>query len=426
MIRAKLIPEDDRAAFEPLRQFVREERSGEVPESVHRRGKERLLVDLALDQSLEKRRPMGLLLLVAATCALAALLFVAWPAAPLGYAVEGGSAGETGYVTTGLGAVATVHFTDGTDIALIGGGRGRIAEVTARGARVVLEHGMARVRVVHRSSARWSVEAGPFEIVVTGTAFDVRWSPEGETLDLGMREGTVVVRGPAWSRGVEVSAGQHLRASKSGDVAITAETADAGAAARVPDAADAGAAVMSALPSASSSSVAAAVAPGPPPPRPATPPSWSTRVAEGDFKGVLADAEARGLGTTLSSGSLADLDALADAARYARRQDLARLALLAVRRRFPGSPASHNAAFSLGRMADAAEGPAAAIVFYDHYLAEAPGGPLAAEALGRKMEALLRASGPEAARTVAQEYLRRYPEGPYAKAAASMVRPEVP
>ena len=137
-------------------------------------------------------------------------------------------------------------------------------------------------------------------------------------------------------------------------------------------------------------------------------------MAAGDYRTVVSEAEARGVDAVLGRVALPDLAALADASRYAGRQDLARRALLAERARFSGSPEARAAAFLLGRIADDAGGPPGpAVRWYDDYLSEAPGGAFAAEALGRKLAALARAGDP-AARAAAAEYLRRYPEGPYA------------
>jgi len=79
-------------------------------------------------------------------------------------------------------------------------------------------------------------------------------------------------------------------------------------------------------------------------------------------------AEARGIDATIAASPLPEIAALADAARYTGRNDLARRALLAERSRFPGSPEARSAAFLLGRMAEAGS-PAAAIDWYDRYLA---------------------------------------------------------
>src|SRR5262249_34553322 len=126
-----------------------------------------------------------------------------------------------------------------------------------------------------------------------------------------------------------------------------------------------------------------------------------------------------------TQGSLADRAALADAARYAGRTDIARRALLAQRARFAGTAEARDAAFLLGRIADDALGrPSEAIGLYDAYLAEAPHGPFAAEALGRKMMATKRTRGAEAARAVAAEYLPRFPKGAHAKTAQELASPQ--
>jgi hypothetical protein len=134
---------------------------------------------------------------------------------------------------------------------------------------------------------------------------------------------------------------------------------------------------------------------------------------------VLSEAQARGIDSVLGSGSLDDLVALADAARYAGRGDLAQRALQSVRSRFASSPAARTAAFLLGRMAEGGA-PSAAIGWYDRYLAEAPGGAFASEALGRKM-LLLRTSSPAQARAVAKQYLKSFPKGGYAQVARDIV-----
>jgi hypothetical protein len=138
---------------------------------------------------------------------------------------------------------------------------------------------------------------------------------------------------------------------------------------------------------------------------------------------VLADAEQRGLDAVLERGSLDDLAALGDAARYARRSDLAQHALSAIRRRFPSTDQGKAAAFLLGRMIDDRGAAGAAIVWYDTYLSESPAGPFEAEALGRKMVAVERTSGRGAAEPLASEYLRRYPSGAHAPFARDLAKP---
>lgn len=145
-------------------------------------------------------------------------------------------------------------------------------------------------------------------------------------------------------------------------------------------------------------------------------------VSRGEFERVLAEVEASGVDDVLLHRPLADLVAVADAARYAGRRDLAQRALRAQRVRFPGSADAKSAAFHLGRIQDDAGDSAGAIAWYDRYLVEAHDGPLAEGALGRKIVTMSRSSGREAARPVAEEYLVRFPTGPHAAVAREIVR----
>ena len=138
---------------------------------------------------------------------------------------------------------------------------------------------------------------------------------------------------------------------------------------------------------------------------------------------ISDEADREGVDGTLDSASSEDLLALADAARYRRRVELARAALLAQRRRFPGSLRALDALFLLGRVEElSADGPARAIAYYDDYLAHAPRGGYAAEALGRKMILTNDLGGPGRARPIADEYLRRFPGGSYAGSARALGR----
>jgi len=116
-----------------------------------------------------------------------------------------------------------------------------------------------------------------------------------------------------------------------------------------------------------------------------------------------------------------ELAALADAARYRRRDDVARRALLAERARFPRSARARDAAFLLGRLEETSGGGVRALEWYDRYLQEAPLGAYASEALARKMTATARVQGPRAAREVAATYLRRFPNGSYAASARGLL-----
>ncbi|HVY36744.1 MAG TPA: hypothetical protein VHM31_02380, partial [Polyangia bacterium] len=151
-------------------------------------------------------------------------------------------------------------------------------------------------------------------------------------------------------------------------------------------------------------------------------------LASGRWDRILADVDRAGVDATLESAGSDELFVLADAARYRRRPDLARAALLAHRRRFPHGPRALDAVFLLGRVEElrdhgsAADARAQAIVWYDEYLTRAPAGPYAAEALGRKMILTNELGGPARARPIAREYLVRFPAGSYAGAARALER----
>jgi hypothetical protein len=279
-----------------------------------------------------------------------------------------------------------------------------------------LGHGRMRMHVTKKPEAAWRVEAGPYDVRVTGTAFDVSWSKQAQMFDLRMATGAVVVTGPLALSGIVLRAGQHMF----GGVAqgrLTVEGGELAAAAPHTTATEPGdAAELAELaePKAAAEEAAPAFAPVPAA-RPASEAhAWTKQVAQGHFSAVVEEAEQRGLERTLTSASLEELAALADAARYSGRSTVAKRALLVERQRFPNSGAARDAAFFLGRMAEETGG---AIEWYERYVSESPRGAYASQAFGRKMMLLYKQRGVGAAKPVAADYLSRYPNGPYAAAA---------
>jgi hypothetical protein len=143
------------------------------------------------------------------------------------------------------------------------------------------------------------------------------------------------------------------------------------------------------------------------------PQTWSAAITTGKFARVVNEAEAHGLDRTLREVDVRALSALADAARYSDRAEVAERTLIAARQRFPKAEFAATAAFLLGRLADERGEVAAGLAWYRRYLSEKPEGPYAAEALGRKMLAVERISGRDAAGSVAREYVERFPNGTY-------------
>jgi hypothetical protein len=142
------------------------------------------------------------------------------------------------------------------------------------------------------------------------------------------------------------------------------------------------------------------------------PASWEERLAEGEHHWVVAEAERLGLDGVLTSRPLADLKALADASRYARRPIVARGALEALRARFATSPAAKVAAFELGRLMEDGVGTLGqAAHWYREYLNQAPSGALAEEALVRLIVVRTRQGDRAKAEAAARRYLQQYPQG---------------
>ena len=344
---------------------------------------------------------------------------------PLHYMVEGATVEAAESITAASGA--RVLFSDESRLGLDASARIKVLGTDAHGAQVALADGSIDVMVKPREHSSWRFEAGPFSVRVKGTAFRLGFEAARGRLDLHVKSGVVEVRGPReagvltlrGSESVELFASPPREAPSAGPVQVSRESQPAevsGTVAR-PTAGES--------PQSSRSAAKHAVHGGPG--RLAMhdevshPVPWSDLIAKGDFSAIVQDAERRGLDVILARGSALDLITLGDAARYTRKYETARQALLALRARFAGSDRAKDAAFFLGRLSEG--GPASsdvALTWYDTYLAEAGGGPYASEALGRKLTLLARVDR-ERARKVARTYLQRFPQGNEAELARSLV-----
>jgi TolA-binding protein len=345
--------------------------------------------------------------------------------------VEGGRLIQGGYLSESGAQGIEVFFDEGSRCALTPGGRGRLRFEPTAGVRLVLERGAASLQITPTREPRWSVESGPFLVTVKGTDFTVGWDPTSERFELTLRRGRVVVSGPIVGDDFVVRPGQKLSVSLPKAETIITEVLPAGSAAPTapsatppldasaspPPTPPEGARSGGSAPAPSSSTATAAPATSGLPLRP-----WREALANGEWDRIVAEAERAGIDATLQTAAPDDLIALADAARYRRRLDLAQAALLAHRRRFPSSARAAEAIFLLGRVAELqAAGRANALMRYDEYLARAPNGTYAAEALGRKMTLVNDIGGATKARPIAEAYLRRFPDGSYAGAARALL-----
>ncbi len=344
----------------------------------------------------------------------------------LTYEVTNATISEGGYVAA-TDAEALLRFSDRSELGVGPGTRVRVSSLEVHGARVMLEGGLLHVRIRPEPHAAWTLDAGPYVVHVTGTEFDLAWRVDDQTLDLRLHKGSVVVEGPLADAGLRMVAGQHLVANgNAGTLSLVDERSGhplpsealSSASAAVPSESRASPmAVAPTEPVAGSRSRGVGVAGR----GHAEAQTWGGRVAHGDFDGVIAEAERQGVDKALAESTVADLAALADAARYARRDDLARRALMAQRARYPGSVQARDAAFFLGGLAEGQKNDAASLEWYDVYLGENANGAYTSQALGRKMMLVQRLRGTGNARPIAAEYVARFPDGPYASSADKLL-----
>jgi len=383
---------------------------------------------------------------------------------PLTYSTTGGQPSASNYLVAPAHASANLRFSDGSDVAASPSARLRVDSVQARGARVLLEDGVARANITHRENTNWMFVAGPFDVRITGTTFTLAWDAADQVLDLTLHEGSVEVASPLGASHIKVKTGQHFHASVTegtmqllaADAEHVAPEVEAGqqlaAADQAQEAehskagnrtqrAQRGRAARLAHRRAKSAERRAARSAG----RDDSArterdhdqddaeedrgaaglqlaaASYADLVRAGAFEQVVTAATQAGLARTLAHNSAEDVRALADAARYLHRTELAVRSLTVLRARFPGSHHSAAAAFLLGRTYENAEQAQASRRFYELYERESPSGEFAAEALAGRMRTVASLEGESAGRAIAQQYLQRYPRGVHAKTARQLL-----
>ncbi|WP_394849547.1 tetratricopeptide repeat protein [Pendulispora brunnea] len=330
-----------------------------------------------------------------------------------------------------------IHFSDGTELVLAASSRARVVDVGSVGARVILERGETHARVVHGESSHWYFAAGPFEVHVTGTQFQVAWQPAEGTFTLELEEGSVVVTGCGLAHERAVRGGQSLRLVCDEEHMVATEqpvprrtpasvpapttsqdvkksvTPPKPAAPRMPEKMD----------NTQKDGALAPLASAPPSPAPtAPPPEWRIMFGADRFHEAYAAAHRAGWARLCEEGDVSDLAALADIARFTGHFDDAEQALMAIRRRFPTDERAAWAAFQLGRLCFDQRGlPRDAANWFTTAFRERPSGPLAREVLGRLMEARERAGEMDAAREAARRYMANYPSGPHADRALELL-----
>lgn len=341
------------------------------PETEHtlRFVKNRLrLTAYAARQSRPPRYTRVALSTFAAAALVLAIFFFSQSNKPLTVALESQESHLVGQWVQSKNETKQLRFSDGTSVALGPETTINITETTRFGGTVVVGQGRARAQIVHTPSARWTFKAGPFQVRVTGTEFDLGWDPNSETLELALHQGSVELSGPTLDKPRKVRKGEFIRLRLNDESQLEQEQ----------------------LTGASSA---------------------QSEQQDVDAKSATERSDSKQdsrVARNLSQTSSQDLWDLSQSARLSGKPTLARDALLALRTHHG---TRGQTAFLLGKInADQLQNGAEAIRWFQTYLKEVPGGSLSEQAWGRLIELQ---AGTAAGRKSARDYLERYPNGSY-------------
>lgn len=318
----------------------------------------------------------------------------------LSYELRGASA--RGGVIEAERGEATVSLSDGSSILAENRSKFSVDVVGRNAALTRLVSGRLHVRVQHNEDTSYRFLAGPYEVRVVGTEFDLAWEPAGSGLSLAMSKGEVRLAEP----------GGKLRTLRAGQ---TLHLPSEVAAPRV----EAVRPLAEPAPAPPASPTEAA--PAAPQREAAAVTSWDALVAKGQFADVVREAETLGVDSVTATRGANDLKALGQAARYVGKRALALRAFTALRERNRASDSARQAAFFLARLQEEQGNQAEALRWLNTYVSEAPRGVYAAEAYGRRLSLTDRLQGRAASVALAREYLERFPEGAYAQSARGIV-----
>lgn len=299
-----------------------------------------------------------------------------------------------------------LRFSDGTRLSLHPDTHLRVEATRKSGATVRLGGGRALAQVAPKRNATWRFMAGPFTVQVTGTEFDLAWSPETGVLELALHEGSVTVSGPSLTPAKVVQRGEFLR--------LTAPAPNEGRSSPAGE-------LVEPSRLGEDSPEQSDLAPRSPAERASRseergPRTWNSLLAEGKQEQALVLLLSEGKDKAFAAATSQELWAVTQAARMGGQPRLAVDALLALRNKHGSRGES---AYLLGKIqADQLHATSEAVSWFEAYLKEAPSGALAEQALGRLVE--LQAGTRRGAQT-AKEYLRRFPRGPHAKFARSLL-----
>ena len=305
-------------------------------------------------------------------------------------------------------------FSDGSRVTVSPHSTLSIDLLGKRAALTRLVDGRLHVAVRHEPDTNYRFLAGPYEVQVVGTEFDLEWHAQTDGLTLTMQSGEVRVLGDGSAR--QVRSGQTLHLPSQHELReppsapLPIEPKATAAATAAPDIAALNTTSRPQKPSALLARGSEA--------------DWSALLNAGQFAAIMRDADARGGERLLESIPANDLKVLALAARYTGRRALSLRAWHTLRARYAADAANQGAAFFLARGYEEQGDVSEAMRWLARYLAESPAGTYASEALGRRMLLLSKSGQRSEAMSVARAYLERYPRGSYAKSAQLVIQPE--
>ncbi len=294
-----------------------------------------------------------------------------------------------------------LSFSDGTKLSLHPKTDLRVRRTTPSGATIDLGRGRTLAQIEPKKGSTWDFQAGPFNVKVTGTEFDLAWDPDGRILELALHRGSVVLTGPSVDGKRAVHQGEFVRVSLEpprADESGEAETTEADEPEEVSNEED----VVAREPSVPSEKASG---------------GWRNDLETRSPQEAMSAIEAAGPTMVIGSASAQELWQIARVARLGGRPHLAKDALLALRNKHG---TRGQTSYLLGKVhADQLGATSEAIQWFETYLKEAPGGSLAEQALGRIVELH---GGTRAGKRAARRYLERYPNGSYAAFCRSQLR----
>ena len=110
-----------------------------------------------------------------------------------------------------LGA-SILRFSEGTAVTFRPESRGRVVEVSTRGAHIEIIEGRARAKVATASGSEWFFSAGPYRVEGRANELEVGWMPARQLFTVSLFSGRSVVRGPGINKEVVLRPGESLLA----------------------------------------------------------------------------------------------------------------------------------------------------------------------------------------------------------------------